>query len=119
MGLERGVLLGCPGIPQDRLEHVGPYISGYPGIPQDGFEHVGLGTWTVVYITGCPGISWDGFEHVGLGTWTVVYITGCPGISLDGLGYVGLYWCVYLGMLWDGLTLNGTYGISGMSWDIL
>ena len=32
-----------------------------------------------------------------------MYITGCPGISWDGLGHLGLYWCVYLGMFWDGL----------------
>ena len=60
LGLERGVILGCPGIPQDRLGHVGPYISGCHGISQDGSEHVGLGT-----LLRC--ISQDVLGYLGMG----------------------------------------------------
>ena len=96
MGLERDVILGCPGISQDWLGHVGLYCGIYLGMSWDipGWGGTFLGDMQdVVYISGCHGISRDGLGHVGLVTllWCISQdvpggdILGCRGMSWDRL----------------------------------
>ena len=80
MGLERGVILECPGISRDGLGHIG----------------LGTGTWCHL------GMSWDIPGRVRTyRTWDLNVVLSLDVLGYPGIGYighVGLYCGIYLGM---------------------